>query len=183
MDDKLLIERIADGEKAAIQSLFARHHTRLYRSIARQVGNPSMAEEITNEVFLEVWKNAARYEGRSSVSTWIMAIAHNKAVSAMRKRQEVLIDDDEISLVGDTADNPEVVAQKSNKADAIRAAIEKLSPDHKKIIDLSYYHEMSIREVAEVLDIPENTVKTRMFHARKNLANLLEKAGVDRGWP
>ncbi len=181
--DRKLIERIANADKAAVQALFARYHVRIYRFIVRMTGNEAVAEELANEVFLDVWRQAGRFESRSSVSTWLMAIARNKAISHLRRKKEVALDDEAATLVPDTRDTPEVTAQKTDKGAAIRLAIDSLSPDHKAVIDLVYYHELSVREVARVLDIPANTVKTRMFHARKNLARKMKKYGIDRGWP
>ncbi len=182
-NDHQLLDRIARGDRVAIQSLFARHHGRVYRFVVRQIGSETMAEEVANEVFLDVWRQAGRFEGRSQVSTWLLSIARNKAISALRKRRDEQLDDDHASMLVDDEDNPEVVAQKHDKAAALRDAIEQLSPEHKAVIDLVYYHEMTVSEVSEVLDIPTNTVKTRMFYARKRLSELLEKAGIDRGWP
>lgn len=182
-DDHKLVERIAAGDKAAVQVLFSRHHTRVYRFIERQVGDPSLAEDLANEVFLDVWRQANRFEGRSSVSTWLMAIGRNKAISALRRRRELPLDENYARTIEDGADSSEVTLQKIDKANALRTAIDTLSPDHKAVIDLIYYQEMQLREVAHVLDIPLNTVKTRIFHARKKLADVLAKSGVDRGWP
>ena len=181
--DKKLIERIANADKAAVQALFARYHVRIYRFIMRMVGNEAVAEELANEVFLDVWRQAGRFESRSAVSTWLMAIARNKAISHLRKKKEQPLDEDSARLIPDEQDTPETSAQKTDKGMAIRHAIDQLSPDHKAVIDLAYYHELSVREVAKVLDIPANTVKTRMFHARKKLAEKLKEAGIDRGWP
>ncbi len=181
--DRKLIERIANADKAAVQALFARFHVRIYRFIIRMVGNEAVAEELANEVFLDVWRQAGRFESRSSVSTWLMAIARNKAISHLRRKKDLPLDEDAANQIVDTQDNPEVVAQKSDKGAAIREAIDSLSPNHKAVIDLVYYHELSVREVAKVLDVPANTVKPRMFHARKKLAEKLTKAGIDRGWP
>ena len=181
--DRKLIERIANADKAAVQALFARFHVRIYRFIVRMVGNEAVAEELANEVFLDVWRQAGRFESRSSVSTWLMAIARNKAISHLRRKKDMPLDDKMANLIEDTQDNPETVAQKTDKGAAIRLAIDSLSPSHKAVIDLVYYHELSVREVSKVLDIPANTVKTRMFHARKNLAEKLKQAGIDRGWP
>jgi len=181
--DRKLIERIANADKAAVQALFARYHVRIYRFIVRMVGIEAVAEELANEVFLDVWRQAGRFESRSSVSTWLMAIARNKAISYLRRKKDMPLDDEAASLIPDTQDTPEVTAQKTDKGAAIRKAIDSLSPDHKAVIDLVYYHELSVREVAKVLDVPANTVKTRMFHARKNLAEKMKRAGIDRGWP
>ena len=181
--DEALIGRIAGGDKVAMQVLFARHHVRVYRFVLRLVRNETTAEDLISEVFLDVWRQAAKFESRSAVSTWLLAIARFKALSSLRKRSEEELDDETAAAIEDTGDDPEVAVQKKDKSEALRKCLIQLSPDHREIIDLVYYHEKSIEEVAEIIGIPENTVKTRMFYARKKLSELLEAAGVDRGWP
>ena len=144
---------------------------------------PTRAEDLIGEVFLDVWRQADRFEGRSSVSTWILGMARFKALSSLRKTTEAELDEDKAAAIADEADNPETVSQKLDKAKAIRRCIDQLSPEHREIVDLVYYQEKSISEVAEIVRIPENTVKTRMFYARKRLQELMQSAGVDRGWP
>jgi RNA polymerase sigma-70 factor (ECF subfamily) len=183
VDEASLIARIAAGDTVALRRLFARHQLRVYRFILRLVQNAAIAEELTNEVFLEVWRNAKRFEGASSALTWMLSIAHHRAVSSLRKRHEESIDAHTAATLPDSADDPEVVAQKVDKSTILRRCLDGLSPEHKGIIDLVYYHDMSIAEAGEVLQIPENTVKTRLFHARKRLSALLKRAGIDRGWP
>ncbi len=181
--DQDLIERIATQDQTAVSVLFARHQVRVYRFILRMTRNEAIAEELTNEVFLDVWRQAARYEGRSSVTTWMLAIAHNKTVSVLRKKTEDTLDEQTANTLTDVSDAPDVTAQKQNKAMIMRDCMEHLSVEHKQVIDLVYYHEKSVREVSEILGIPQNTVKTRMFYARKQLSELLLEAGIDRGWP
>jgi RNA polymerase sigma-70 factor (ECF subfamily) len=182
-DEASLIARIAAGDTAALRELFARHHVRVYRFILRLVQNPAGAEELTNEVFLEVWRNARSFEGTSSAVTWMLSIAHHRAVSSLRRRREESWDEKAAAALSDVADDPEVAAQKVDKGAILRRCLDALSPEHKGIVDLVYYNEMSISEAAEVLKIPENTVKTRLFHARRQLSKLLKEMGVDRGWP
>lgn len=183
-DDRSLIRAIAGGDAKALERLFARHQTRVFRYLARVVRNEAVAEELLNEVFLGAWQNAARYEGRSEPSTWLISIAHNKAVSSLRKKREVSgYDEDAAGQIEDDADTPEVTTQKLDKAAAMRAAMQKLSADHREILDLVYYQEQSVSEVAEILSIPEATVKTRMFYARKKLSEIMAERGIDRGWP
>ncbi len=177
--DEVLISRIAAGDRLAMQVLFARHHVKVYRFVLRLVSNPTTAEDLISDVFLDVWRQASRFEARSQVSTWLLAIARFKALSALRKRPEEALDDEKAAAVEDSADDPEVTAQKKDKSEALRKCLEQLSPDHREIIDLVYYHEKSIEEVAEVVGIPENTVKTRVFYARNQLSQLLKARGVD----
>jgi RNA polymerase sigma-70 factor (ECF subfamily) len=181
--DEVLIGRIANGDRLAMQVLFARHHVRVYRFVLRLVNNPSTAEDLISEVFLDVWRQAGRFEARSQVSTWLLAIARFKALSALRKKPESALDDEMAEAIEDTSDTPEVSLQKKNKSELLRECLKSLSPEHREVVDLVYYHEKSIEEVAELIGIPENTVKTRMFYARKRLSELLKAAGVDRGWP
>lgn len=182
-DDRDLIARIAVREQAALRALMARHQSRVFRFLARRLRNDAVAEELTNEVFAEAWANASKFEGRASPGTWLLSIAHNRMVSRLRKRGEEAWDEDKAGELADTDDDPEVVAQKQDKSRALRACVDRLSPNHREIVDLVYYHELSIAEISAQLGIPEATVKTRMFYARKQLSEILKAAGIDRGWP
>ena len=181
--DEVLIGRIAKGDRLAMQVLFARHQVRVYRFVLRLVGNQAMAEDLISEVFLDVWRQADRFEGRSAVSTWLLAIARFKALSLMRRKPDEELDEEMAGAIEDRSDDPEVSVQKKDKSAALRKCLEVLSPEHREVIDLVYYHEKSVQEVAEIVGIPEATVKTRMFYARKRLSELLKTAGIDRGWP
>jgi RNA polymerase sigma-70 factor (ECF subfamily) len=181
--DEVLIGRIANGDRLAMQVLFARHHVRVFRFVVRLVRNESTAEDLISDVFLDVWRQAGRFEGRSAVSTWLLSIARFKALSALRRRPEEALDEEAAGAIEDPSDDPETSLEKKDKSVLIRQCLAGLSTEHREIIDLVYYHEKSVEEVAEIVGIPENTVKTRMFYARKKLAELLKVAGIERGWP
>jgi RNA polymerase sigma-70 factor, ECF subfamily len=181
--DEVLIGRIAKGDRLAMQVLFARHQVRVYRFVLRLVGNQAVAEDLISEVFLDVWRQADRFEGRSAVSTWLLAIARFKALSLMRRKPDEELDEETAGAIEDRSDDPEVAVQKKDKSVALRKCLAVLSPEHREVIDLVYYHEKTVQEVAEIVGIPEATVKTRMFYARKRLSELLKTAGIDRGWP
>jgi RNA polymerase sigma-70 factor, ECF subfamily len=181
--DEALISRIAAGDRLAMQVLYARHHVRVYRFILRLVGNATTAEDLISEVFLDVWRQAGKFEARSAASTWLIAIARFKALSVLRRKPEEELDEETAEAIEDLADDPETTVQKKDKGEILRKCLSALSSDHREIIDLVYYHEKSVEEVAEMVGIPEATVKTRMFYARKKLSELLKAAGVDRGWP
>jgi RNA polymerase sigma-70 factor, ECF subfamily len=172
--DEILVERIAAGNKFAMQALFARHRTSVYRWLLRFVSNETLAEDLLSEVFLDVWRQAARFECRSSVSTWLLSIARHKALSARRRRTDAELDEKIEATVADPADDPEVALQEKNRDELVRRALIRLSPEHRQVIDLVYYHERSVDEVAQILDAPPATVKTRMFYARKKLAELVK---------
>jgi RNA polymerase sigma-70 factor (ECF subfamily) len=172
--DEILVERIAAGDKLAMQVLFARHRTNVYRWLFRFVGNETVAEDLLSDVFFDVWQQAGRFEGRSAVSTWLLSIARFKALSARRRRTDAPLDETIEASVADSADNPEMVLQKKSRSEFVRQALTNLSPEHREIIDLVYYHEKSVEDCALILNIPAATVKTRMFYARKKLAELVQ---------
>jgi RNA polymerase sigma-70 factor (ECF subfamily) len=149
----------------------------------RLVRNEATAEDLISDVFLDVWRQAGKFEGRSAVSTWMLSIARFKALSALRRRPEQELDDETAEQIEDQSDDPEVALAKKDKAAVLRQALSKLSAEHREIVDLVYYHEKSVEEVAGIVGIPEATVKTRMFYARKKLSELLKEQGIDRGWP
>src|SRR6266702_4063302 len=140
--DEVLIGRIASGDRLAMQVLFARHHVRVYRFVLRIVRDDTVAEDLISEVFLDVWRQAGRFEGRAAVSTWMLAIARFKALSALRRHPDEELDEETAEAIEDPADDPEVA-----------------------------------------VGMPGNTVKARMFYARKRVAGLLKAAGIERGWP
>ena len=174
--DEMLIARIAAGDRLAMQTLFARHRTAVYRWLLRFVGNEAVAEDLLSDVFLDVWRQADRFQARSSVSTWLLAIARFKALSARRIRKDAELDETIEATVADPADNPEVMLEKKNREELVRAALNNLSPEHKEVIDLVYYHEKSVDECAQILGVPSGTVKTRMFYARKKVAEMVKAA-------
>ncbi len=113
----------------------------------------------------------------------MLSIARFKALSALRRRSEVELDDETAGAIEDHADDPEIALAKKDKGAVLRQCLTRLSAEHREIVDLVYYHEKSVEEVAGIVGIPEATVKTRMFYARKKLSELLKEQGIDRGWP
>jgi RNA polymerase sigma-70 factor (ECF subfamily) len=175
--DETLIHRIAQGDQLAMRTLFARHRLPVYRFVLRIVRDAALAEDVLSDAFLAVWRQAARFEARSSVSTWLMAVARFKAISALRRqRTELELDEDVAARVADPADNPEVALQRKDRDETLRRRIAALSSEHAEVIDLVYYHGKSVAEVAHIVGIPEATVKTRMFYARRRLAETVEAA-------
>ncbi|HEY4407911.1 MAG TPA: sigma-70 family RNA polymerase sigma factor [Xanthobacteraceae bacterium] len=181
--DEGLIARIAAGDKLAMRALFARHHLRVYRFVLRFVRDPQLAEDLIGEVFLDVWRHAAKFEACSRAATWLLAIARFKAISSLRRRRDAQLDDATAATIEDPRDDPEVTIRKQQQGRILRDCLARISPDHREIVHLVYYQGMAIGEVAEIVGIPEGTVKTRMLHARRQLSALLSAAGVDRSRP
>jgi RNA polymerase sigma-70 factor (ECF subfamily) len=172
--DEMLVEQIAAGSKSAMRALFARRRAYVYRWLLRFASNETLAEDLLSEVFFDVWRQADRFQCRSSVSTWLMSIARHKALSTPRRRTEGAELDEKIeATIADPANNPEIALQEKDRSELVRRALIRLSAEHRQVIDLVYYHEKSVDEVAHILDVPPATVKTRMFYARKKLAELV----------
>ena len=178
--DEALIRAIACGNSAAMRTLFDRHRGKVFRFLQRLLRSEASADELTGEVFLEIWRNAGRFEGRSAVTTWILAIARFKALSLLRRERECECELDETTAAAlpDHADGPELALQHKDRGKILRTFLGRLSLDHREVIDLIYYHDKSIDEVARIINIPVNTVKTRMFYARRRLERELEQAGM-----
>jgi RNA polymerase sigma-70 factor (ECF subfamily) len=171
---------IAQGDRHAMQVLFDRYKPRVYRYALRLTNNNAVAEEVVNEVFLTVWRQSAKFEGRSKVSTWLLAIAGNMAATLRSRRPLESLDQGMADSIPDLADDPEVATGKLQEKTILATCLSKLSPPHREIIDLIYYREKTVAEAAEIIGVPTSTVKTRMFYARNAVAHLLKQRGIDR---
>src|SRR5262245_2190563 len=148
--DEVLIRRIANGDRLAMQVLYARYHVRAFRFVVRLVRDEATAEDVIGEVFLDVWRQAGRFEGRLTVATWLLASARFKAISSLKRRRYEELDEEAAAAIEDLSDNPATALEKKDKSAMLRKCLAGLSAD---------------------------TVKTRMFYARKRLAELLKSEG------
>jgi RNA polymerase sigma-70 factor, ECF subfamily len=173
LPDAALIQSIAAGDKGAMRIFFARHNVRLFRFLLRFVRVRSVAEDLVSEVFLDVWRHPGRFQSRSEATTWLLAIARNKALSALRHRSR-----EELHEQGPAA------IENRQKTEILLKGLTQLSTTHREVIDLVYYHQRSIEEVAEIIGVPPGTVKTRMFCARKRIPELSPARGsmIRRAW-
>jgi len=183
VSDEMLLKNVADGDKAAMHIIFARHRKRVFQFIRCLVRNPVIVDDLVNQVFLDVWRSASQFEHRARVSTWLLSIARFKAINSRRERAHEPIDHDEALDIIDEGDTPDVALDRKQTEGLLRACIEKLSPAHREIIDLYYYRENSVSEVSGIIGIPQATVKSRIFYARKQLARILVGAGFDAAAP
>jgi RNA polymerase sigma-70 factor, ECF subfamily len=171
--DENLIKAIAKGSQAAMRTLYGRHHIRVYRFIVRLVSDTGCAEDLISEVFLSVSRQASTFENRSRVSTWILSIARFKALTALGRHRDGQLDEAASEMIADSAETPEQTVLHTDRDAQLRSCIAQMSREHREVIDLVYYHEKSVEEIAEIIQLPKNTVKTRTFYARKRLARLL----------
>jgi RNA polymerase sigma-70 factor (ECF subfamily) len=178
--DEALLGLVARGDKAAMRALFGRFNVRVFRFLVRLVHNHALAEELLNDAFIAVWRHAGQFRARSRVSTWLLAIARQKALSALGRRTHAELDEVALRSIEDPADDPEATLMKIERNKLMRDCLEQLSPAHREVVDLVYYHERTTEEVAQILAIPRGTVKTRIFYARKQLGELLAARGIER---
>jgi RNA polymerase sigma-70 factor, ECF subfamily len=181
LSDHELLVAISTRDQRAMEELFDRYKTQVYRFILRAFKDQGLAEDVTAETFCEVWRAAAAtYKGQARVSTWLLAIARNLAISIRRRRSEQALDETQALRIEDAADNPEVTAAKKQRDAIIAHCLSSLSPSHRELIDFFYFQDMSIAEVAKLTGVPVNTVKTRMFRARNLMGELLKGYQIER---
>lgn len=176
-----LLARVAAGELRAFETLYRAYHPRLTRFLDRMTRRPSLVEELLNDTMFVVWNRADTYNGRSKVSTWIFAIAYRKALKALQRLDEAVPDDEHKQPQREAAEpGPEQRVGQMELRTLLLRALDGLSPEHRAVVELTYFHGIGYREIADIVDCPVDTVKTRMFHARRRLKVLL--AGRLEDW-
>jgi RNA polymerase sigma-70 factor (ECF subfamily) len=178
-EDARLIARIREHDLQAFEELYRNYRPRLARFLTNLIHRPQLVEEVFNDTMLVIWNRPDSFAGGSKLSTWIFAIAYRKAMKALRRRDEPVEDIGAETRVSPDV-GPEQQAGQQQVREVLLNAINQLSPDHRAVVDLTYFHEIGYREIAEIMDCPVDTVKTRMFHARRHLKRLL--AGALSDW-
>ena len=176
-----LLRRIAAKDRRAFETLYHAYYRRLFAYLFKTTRRPELAEEVLDDVMLAVWTGAAGFDGRSRPSTWIFGIAYHKALKALarqsRHKAEVEESDGEEPMI---EDGPERLLARREMADLLGRALRALPLEQRTVVELTYYHGFAYQEIAEIMGCPVNTVKTRMFHARRRLRELLPGMGVSR---
>lgn len=175
--DWLLIRKMADGDVRALNELYGRYGGMMLGYLTARVGNRQLAEEVLQDVMLAVWDNAHTFEARSKVKTWLLVIARNRAINATRRKQLPIIQIDEVFGLRSDDTGPTEAVERHEAQDRVRAAIEQLPEGQREVLVLTFYHQLTGPEVAEVLDISEGTVKSRLHRAKDNLKGLLQQEG------
>jgi RNA polymerase sigma-70 factor (ECF subfamily) len=173
----------ARGDRAAFERLFRAYEHRLYRFSLGLVRDAQLAEEITGDVMLDVWRGAQRFRGDAKVSTWIFGIAHHKCVDALRRRRPEHVELQTLSAVSDVGAGPEELALADSFRRALGDAMSELTPEHRAVLELTFINGCSQAEIAAIVGCPVNTVKTRVFYARQQLRRVLDRRGVRREMP
>jgi len=176
-----LLHRIAEKDRGAFEELYSLYYRRLFSYLFKLTRRAEMVEEVLNDVMLVIWKKASSFDGRSRPSTWIFGIAYHKAMKALAQRRpaERSGDDGEREpLEPVDHEEPESLLVRRELATTLGRALLAISAEQRAVVELTYFHGLSYQEISDVVGCPVNTVKTRMFHARRRLRNLLPEMGV-----
>jgi RNA polymerase sigma-70 factor (ECF subfamily) len=176
--DRQLVQRTAKHDEDAFEELYQRFSGPIYNYLLRLIHEQAVAEDLLQEVFVSVWEGANRFRGQSKVSTWLFRIAHHRAVDWLRKRRPALLEENR-PLFSDRDLEPEMETLAAWREDQVQAALAQLSVDHRAILELVFFHELSYREVAQVMDCPVGTVKSRVSYAKRDLNGVLKRMGFE----
>lgn len=169
--------RIGQGDMAAMKALYEAHADAVARFVRPRVRDAAEADDIVHDTMLSVWRGAAGFQGRSSVRSWILTLARNKTVDHIRKQARVTLGDADETRADDAPD-PETVIGAAQDAARLRVCLDKLPDRQRAVIHLAFYEEMTCAEVAVVENVPEGTVKSRIFHAKQSLMRCLSRGAV-----
>jgi RNA polymerase sigma-70 factor (ECF subfamily) len=171
VDEAALLRRIAAGDRHAFETLYRGYFPRLTRFLERVIRRPHAVEEVLNDAMLVVWRKADSFNGQSKVSTWIFSIAYRKALKAVKRFDDPMeLDDDAFES---TTLGPDTELMDKQRSALLLQQIGRMSAEHRAVIELTYYHGYAYREIAQIVGCPVDTVKTRMFHARRRLRQFL----------
>lgn len=177
-DEIAWVRQIAQGDAGAFEKLFRCYAPRIFRFALGYLNDPSHAEEVVQETMIAVWKGAKNYREQSQVSSWILGIARNKALDRVRGRQrEPESLREKLDRRASARATPEQITQRQTQVERVRAALERLSPEHREVMMLAFYHDLSYAEIAQILNCPEGTVKSRVYYAKEQLKKLLSEGG------
>lgn len=170
-----LLGRVMAGDRHAFEQLYRAYFPRLSRFLGRMTRSAALIEEVVNDTMLVVWQTAPRYDGSCKLSTWIFAIAYRKALKALHLRDEPVEAEADASPAPAPLEPERQLSQRQLRH-TLEQALAQLPMQQRIVVLLTYYHDMAYQDIAEIVDCPVNTVKTRMFHARRKLKELLAGA-------
>jgi RNA polymerase sigma-70 factor (ECF subfamily) len=180
-DERSLISRVAGGDIEAFKTLHQIYQKRLFAYSMKMLDDAGTAEELCNDVMLDVWRQAGQFKGKSKLSSWIFGIARYKALNTLRRKdRRINVALEQAATTADARPDPEKAAERRDTREKLEAALGTLSPEHREVIELTFYHEFSYEEIARIMKCPVGTVKTRMFYARQKLRAWLGEMELGR---
>ncbi|HEX5758722.1 MAG TPA: sigma-70 family RNA polymerase sigma factor [Thermoanaerobaculia bacterium] len=179
-DERALLQRVAARDRKAFEALYHLYYRRLFGYVFKLTRRPELVEEVVNDVLLAVWQGAARFDGRSRPSTWVFGIAYHKALKALARAggRPAAGEDERAAPEPVDTEGPESLMARRELQSTLGRALATLSPEQRAVVELTYVYGCSYQEISDVIGCPVNTVKTRMFHARRKLRELLPALGI-----
>jgi len=178
LDERELLERVKARDVDAFERLYRMYQPRLARFLINLLKRPQLVEEVLDDTMMVVWETSQSFRGTSKLSTWVFAIAYRKALKA-RARWPDPVEDEERDTRASNDPAPDEELERNRIRNALVSAMAKLSTEQRAVVDLTYFHDLGYREIAEILSCPVDTVKTRMFHARRRLKQTLSGTLAD----
>ena len=179
IDGEALLRRIAAGEEAAMAEFYKSFKNPVYRFILSRMNDPFEAADILNEVMLEVWRGAGRFQGRSAVKSWIFGIARHKTLDRLRSRQRNAAragEEPSVDIADENAVDPTEAIAATQHAEFVRHCLDRMSEAHREVLHLTFFEDLTYGQIAEIAGCPEGTVKTRMYHAKRAMQHCLAAA-------
>lgn len=174
-----LLKAIAARDETAIAAFYQLYEACIYRFVLSRLNDPHAAADILNEVMMEVWKSAHKFEGRSKLRTWLLGITHFKVLDHYRARKQHDHDEVDEQLADESpAVQQDKLLEAAQDARLLQQALARLSPEHRQVLHLAFFEDMSYSEIGEVMGVPEGTVKSRIFHAKKLAKTQLQRLMV-----
>ena len=170
-EDRALLARVGAGDRRAFDVLYTRHERRVYRYLLTLIADPHAAEDVLVEVMTIVWRDAAKFAGGSRATTWMLGIARHRALDARRSKARTSRDAplEDVAEPASEADGPQEIMHRDLQAAEVKRALAELSTEHREVLQLAFFEELGYEEIAALLGIPENTVKTRVYYAKRQL--------------
>lgn len=176
--ERELLERVKAHDVDAFERLYRIYQPRLARFLINLLRRPQLVEEVLDDTMMVVWQTAGSFRGTSKLSTWVFAIAYRKALKARARWPDPVEDNPQDTLISNDP-APDADLTRSRARDALVGAMDGLSAEQRAVVDLTYFHGLGYRDIAEILSCPVDTVKTRMFHARRRLKQALSGTLAD----
>ena len=175
-EERALVQRIAERDEKALEELYRRYEPRVLAFAQQRLNDMATAFDTLNEVMLEVWKSAERFEGRSSVATWILSITRHRVIDRLRQRGDRVFEEMDDAATDERAVDAEGALAGAADARQVRHCIEELPSAQRDAVHLAFFEDLSYADIARVMECPEGTVKTRVYHAKRALKDCLANA-------
>ncbi len=172
---RALLHQMALGKEAALTEFYHTFEAKIYAFVKIRLNDSHDAADLLNDIMWEIWRGAGKFEGRSSVTTWVFGIARHKVIDRIRNRGKHPVEPLEVTTEKESDYDLEGIIVQKEMGEHLQHCLQKLSPDHHQTVHLAFFEDLSYREIGEIVGSPEGTIKARMFHAKQALKRCLAR--------